>query len=272
MQSCVSPAPAASIRRLAIKWVPTVVRSRRSWFKCVLGVSRVPSADPWRIPNERSSSTRDMTECSWCPFARLPASPATWPSRIDNRQQAITSQWPLKSCQKRISPLNRLARPKVNSGVARAMFYCGISGGLETKPIKSDLAKRIGPPTTVPPGPNGWPIFQWSVGSTKGIVIEGLIIRRGRCILEVAGRPAKSNPRSIMVDWIVENWRFRGGAASRSTLKDCGDLNRRLEWTDYERIRWPRGLPTSGCHIGPCALARRCGISVSHRSDKACYL
>jgi hypothetical protein len=76
----------------------------------------------------------------------------------------------------------------------------------------SDLAMRIGPPTNVFRGPNGWPIFQWEIGSgIKGMVIEGLLVHQGRCILEVATRPATSNPTSIMVDWIMENWRFKGG-------------------------------------------------------------
>jgi len=67
----------------------------------------------------------------------------------------------------------------------------------------SDLAQRMGPPTTVLRGPNGWPIFQWNIGSgIKGMVVEGLMIHTGRCLLEVATRPATSNPTSMMVDWV----------------------------------------------------------------------
>jgi hypothetical protein len=73
-----------------------------------------------------------------------------------------------------------------------------------------DLAQRMGPPTNVSRGANGWLIFQWMIGPTKGTVVEGLLIHRGRCVLEVATRPAKSNPKFVMVDWIMEDWRFRG--------------------------------------------------------------
>jgi hypothetical protein len=77
------------------------------------------------------------------------------------------------------------------------------------RPI-SDLAMRMGPPTIVSQGPNGWPIFQWSRFPSKGIVLHGLLIHRGRCILEVAARPANRHPTLAMADWIVENWRFVG--------------------------------------------------------------
>jgi hypothetical protein len=77
------------------------------------------------------------------------------------------------------------------------------------RPI-SDLAMRMGPPTTVSRGPNGWPIFEWShLAPTKGIVIEGLLIH-GRCNLKVMTRPARSSPTAAMADWLVTHWRFAG--------------------------------------------------------------
>jgi hypothetical protein len=77
------------------------------------------------------------------------------------------------------------------------------------RPI-SDLAMRMGPPTIVSQGPNGWPIVQWSHLPTKGLVLHGLLIYRGRCTLEVVARPAKRYPTLAMVDWIMESWRFVG--------------------------------------------------------------
>jgi hypothetical protein len=80
----------------------------------------------------------------------------------------------------------------------------------------SDVALRLGPPTTVSHGPNGWPIFRWSnfgpSGQTIGKVtaIEGLVIHQGRCSLLVQSQPAKPNPSPAMTDWIIEDWRFVG--------------------------------------------------------------
>lgn len=80
----------------------------------------------------------------------------------------------------------------------------------------SDLAMRIGPPTIVSPGPNGWPIFRWShfgpSGQTIGTetVVEGIVIYNWRCVLVVGSRPAKSNPTSAMVDWVIDSWKFVG--------------------------------------------------------------
>lgn len=93
-----------------------------------------------------------------------------------------------------------------SAALAQAGFYDYIG-----RPI-SDLAMRMGPPTTMSRGPNGWPIFQWShLAPTKGIVIEGLLIHRGQCILEVISRPAKSSPTPAMADWLVTGWKFSGG-------------------------------------------------------------
>lgn len=79
----------------------------------------------------------------------------------------------------------------------------------------SDLARRMGPPTSVVPGPNGWPIFQWSINATTGLVVEGLLIYRGQCTLEVAARPATSSLTWVTRNWIIDNWRFRGGGCIR---------------------------------------------------------
>jgi hypothetical protein len=77
------------------------------------------------------------------------------------------------------------------------------------RPIKG-LAMRMGPPTAMSRDPNGWPIFEWSNLPAKAIVFHGLLLYRGRCTLEVMTRPARRNPTSAMVDWIMENWRFVG--------------------------------------------------------------
>ena len=96
------------------------------------------------------------------------------------------------------------------SGGAEAGFNSYIG-----RPV-SDLAMRIGPPTFVSPGPKGWPIFRWRnfgpSGQTIGAetVVEVILIHNWRCILVVGSRPAKNNPTSAMVDWLIENWRFVG--------------------------------------------------------------
>ena len=96
------------------------------------------------------------------------------------------------------------------------MFACG-SGHTQAgfasyigRPV-SDLAMRMGPPNSMSHDLNGWPIFQWDINPTTGIVVEGLIIHKGRCRLEVATRPRTSNPTTLTRDWIMDNWRFKGG-------------------------------------------------------------
>jgi hypothetical protein len=80
----------------------------------------------------------------------------------------------------------------------------------------SELALRIGPPTTASAGPDGWTTFTWRrfgptgqrIGASS--VVEGVTLFTGRCVLRVESRPARSNPTAAMDDWIMESWRFVG--------------------------------------------------------------
>jgi hypothetical protein len=89
----------------------------------------------------------------------------------------------------------------------------GQGWGLERyigRPV-SDLAIRLGPPTQAFVGPDGQRIFQWRhFGSSTKTVIEGVAILNWRCTLSVESWPARNNPSSAMIDWIIHTWKFSG--------------------------------------------------------------
>jgi hypothetical protein len=86
----------------------------------------------------------------------------------------------------------------------------------------SELALQIGPPTSISDGPDGSLVFKWNrfgpsdqrIGASSSWTptpwLELSLWFTGRCVLRVEARPARSDPRPVPADWIMENWRFVG--------------------------------------------------------------